>query len=159
MGMRFSERYKIIPLTESADVTTAGVDTQAIHVGKLHEVCFLLQFGSVVADDVLKVYVGAATATKTTAVAFKYRLAAADTKVALSDTLGAFTSVASTGLTLTAATFDHRLVVVEIDSQAIDDATPWVILEIAGSATTQNVTILAIAWPRYASNAGTPTAI
>jgi hypothetical protein len=157
--MRFSERFKILPLTESADVTTAGVDTKSINVGLVHEVCFLLNFGAVTADDALKVYVGAATATKTTAIAFKYRLAAADTKVALSDTVGAFTSVASTGLTLTAATFDHKLVVLEIDSQAIDDATPWVTLEIAGSASAQNISIVAIAEPRYASTTGAPTAI
>ncbi len=157
--MGFSERYKILPLTESADVTTACVDSQSINAGLLHEVCFLLNFGAITSDDVLKVFVGAATATKTTAVAFKYRLAAADTKVALSDTLGAFTSVASSGLTLAAATFDHKLVVLEIDSQAIDDATPWVTLEIAGSASAQNVSIVAIAEPRYASTSGAPTAI
>lgn len=157
--MRFSERYKIIPLTKSADVTTAGVDTQSVHVGKVHEVAFLLNFGAVTNDDALKVYVGAATATKTTAIAFKYRHAAADTNVALSDTLGAVTSVASTGLTLTAATFDNKLLVLEIDSQAIDDATPWVTLEIAGSGTAQNVSIIAIAQPRFASNDGLPSVI
>ncbi len=157
--MRFSERYKLIPLTESADVTTNGVDSKSVNVGLLHEIAFLLNFGAITADDVLKVYTGAATATKTTAVAFKYRLAAADTKSALSDTLGAFTDVTSSGLTLTAATFDHKLLVVEIDSQAIDDAKPWVTLEIAGSGTTQNVSIVAIARPRFASNSGTPTVI
>lgn len=157
--MRFSERYKIIPLTESADVTTNGVDTKSIHMGKVHEACFILNFGTVAADDALKVYVGAATATKTTAVAFRYRLAAADTTVALSDTLGAFTDVASSGLTLTAATFDHKTVIVEVDSQAIADATPYVTLEIAGSATTQNISIVAIVQPRYASNSGTPSVI
>lgn len=157
--MRFSERYKIIPLTEAGDVTTAGVDSKSINVGLMHEVCFLLNFGIVTADDALKVFVGAATATKTTAIAFKYRLAAADTKAALSDTFGAFTDVAAAGVTLAAATFDHRLVIVEIDSQAIADATPWVTLEIAGSATAQNVSIVAIAWPRFASNSGTPSAI
>lgn len=157
--MRFSERFKVLPLTESADVTTAGVDTQSINMGLVHEACFLLNFGAITSDDALKVYVGAATATKTTAVAFKYRLASANTTAAGSDALGAFTSVASTGLTLTAATFDHKLVVVEIDSQAIDDATPWVTLEIAGSASAQNVSIVAIVQPRFASNAGTPTVI
>ena len=157
--MRFSERYKIIPLTESADVTTSGVDSQSINVGLMHEVCFLLNFGAVTSDDTLKVYVGAATATKTTAIAFKYRHAAADTAAALSDTLGAVTSVASTGLTLTAATFDHKLLVVEVDSQAIADATPWVTLEIAGSASAQNISIVAIARPRFASNSGTPSVI
>ncbi len=157
--MRFSERYKVIPLTESADVTTNGFDTKSIHMGKVHEACFLLNFGSIAADDALKVYVGAATATKTTAVAFKYRLAAADTTVALSDTQGAFIDVASSGLTLTAATFDHKLVVVEVDSQAIADATPYVTLEVAGSATTQNCSVVAIVSPRYASNSGTPSVL
>lgn len=157
--MRFSERYKIIPLTESADVTTAGVDSQSINAGKVHDLCFLLNFGSIASDDALKVYVGAATATKTTAIAFKYRLAAADTKSALSDTLGAFTDVASSGLTLTAATFDHKLLVVEIDAQAISDDKPWVTLEIAGSATTQNISIVAIATPRFANTGGTPSVI
>lgn len=157
--MRFSERYHILPLTESADVTTNGVDTQSVNIGKFHELCFLLNFGAVTANDALKVYVGAADATKTTAVAFKYRLAAADTGAASSDTFGAFTDVASSGLTLTAATFDHKTVTVEVDAQAISDDTPWVTLEIAGSATTQNISIVAIARPRYASNAGTPTAV
>ena len=84
--MRFSERFKIAPLTESADVTTSGVDSYSVHMGKLHSGCWLVNFGAITADDALKVYVGASQGTKTTAVAFKYRLAAADTKAALSDT-------------------------------------------------------------------------
>lgn len=157
--MRFSERFKVAALTESADVTTNGVDSYSVNMGKLHGGCWLINFGSVTADDALKVYVGAATATKTTAIAFKYRLAAADTKAALSDTFGAFTDVASTGLTLTAATYDHKLLIVEIDSQAIADATPWVTLEIAGSATTQNVSIVFIGEPRHISSTGTPSVV
>ena len=157
--MRFSERYRFLPLTESADVTTNGVDTQSVHMGYYHEFAFLLNFGAVTADDTLKVYVGASNATKTTAVAFKYRLAGADTGAASSDTQGAFTAVASTGLTLTAATYDHKLLIVEVDAQAIDDATPWVTLEIAGSATTQNISIVGIGTPRFASNSGTPTTV
>jgi hypothetical protein len=157
--MRFSERYRFLPLTESADVTTAGVDSQSVNMGKFHSIAFMFNFGTVAANDALKFYVGAADATKTTAIAFKYRLAAADTGAASSDTLGAFTDVASSGLTLTAATFDHKLVIVEFDSQAIADDTPWLTAEIAGSATTQNVSVTAIAVPRWASNAGTPTAV
>ncbi len=34
-------------MTESADVTTAGVDTKSINMGKVHEACFLLNFGAV----------------------------------------------------------------------------------------------------------------
>jgi hypothetical protein len=77
--MRFSERLKIAALTESANVTTAGVDSYSVHMGKVHEGCWLVNFGSITADDTLKVYVGASQGTKTTAVAYKYRLAAADT--------------------------------------------------------------------------------
>ncbi len=157
--MRFSEQFKIVALTESADVTTAGVDSKSIHFGKMHTGAFLLNFGAITSDDALKVYVGAATATKTTAIAFKYRLAAADTTVALSDTFGAFTDVASTGLTLTAATFDHKLLIVEVDSQAIADATPYVTLEIAGSASAQNISIVFIGAPRAHGNSGLPTVL
>lgn len=157
--MRFSERFKVAALTESADVTTSGVDSYSINMGKMHEGCWLVNFGAVTADDALKVYVGASQGTKTTAVAFKYRLAVADTKAALSDTFGAFTDVASTGLTLTAATFDHKLVVVEVDAQAIADATPFVTLEIAGSATTQNVSIVFVGQPRHISTTGAPSVL
>jgi hypothetical protein len=157
--MRFSERYRAFPLTVSADVTTAGVDSQSVNMGKFNSLAFLINFGTIAADDTLKFYVGAADATKTTAIAFSYRLSGADTGAASSDALGTATAVASTGLTLTAATYDSRLLVVEFDSQAIADATPWVTMEIAGSATTQNVSVVAIAAPRWASTAGTPTAV
>lgn len=157
--MRQSERLKIFALTESADVTTAGVDSDSINFGLIHEGCFALNFGNITGDDVLRVFVGATAGTKTTAVAFKYRLASGDTKAAGADSYGAFTDVTATGLTLTAATFDHRCVVVEVDSQAVPDATPWVTLEIAGAATVQNVSIMFVGQPRFASNSGTPTVI
>lgn len=157
--MRFSERLKIFAATESADVTTNGVDGQSIHMGRVHAAAFLINFGAITSDDVLKFYVGATDATKTTAIAFRYRLAAADTKAALSDTFGAFTAVASTGLTLTAATFDHRLVIVEFDSQEIPDATPWLTLETAGSASASNISVVVIAEPRHSGNNGLPTVI
>jgi hypothetical protein len=157
--MRFSERYRFLPLAVSADVTTAGVDSQSVNMGKFHSVAFMFNFGAITNNDTLKFYVGAADATKTTAIAFKYRLASADTGAASSDAFGAFTDVASSGLTLTAATFDNKLTIVEFDSQAIADDTPWLTAEIAGSATAQNISITAIADPRWASNAGTPTAV
>lgn len=157
--MRFSERFKIFSLTESADVTTNGVDSDSVNFGLIHEGCFHINFGSVTANDTLKVYTGATAGTKTTAIAFKYRLAGADTKAAGADSYGAFTDVASSGLTLAAATFDHKGVIVEVDTQAIDDAKNWVTLEIDGSATTQNVSITFIGQPRFANNAGLPTVI
>src|SRR5688500_12958124 len=57
--MRFSERFKMAALTESADVTSSGVDSYSVHMGKLHAGCWQVNFGSITADDTLKVYVGA----------------------------------------------------------------------------------------------------
>ncbi len=157
--MRFSERFKVAALTESADVTTAGVDGYSVHMGRLHNAAWLINFGAITADDVLKFYVGASQGAKTTAIAFSYRLAAADTKAALSDTFGAFTAVTSSGLTLTAATYDHKLLIVEFDSQAIPDATPYVTLETAGSATASNISVVLIGEPRDIGNSGLPSVI
>jgi hypothetical protein len=114
-------------------------------------------FGLITGNSILKVYSGA-TAAKTTAIAFKYRLGAADYKVALADQLGAFTDVASTGLTLTAATYDHRMLTVEIDSQAMLDGKGWVTFEIDATATVMNVGAVGIGWGRAVGNLN-PTVI
>jgi hypothetical protein len=156
--MRFSERYKIAPVYEPVD-TEAGLDGDSINMGLLHELCYALTFGAVTGDAVLKFYVGATAGTKTTAIAFSYRLSAADFKVALADTYGALTAVASTGLTLAAATFDHRTALIEFDSQAIADATPWLTIELSAAASASLTACLAIGEPRHASNAGTPSVL
>jgi len=88
-----------------------------------------LSFGAITADSVLTVYADltAALATSlTTAIAFKYRLSAADFKVALADQWGDPVSVAATGLTLTAASFDHRTIAIEIDPDTLVAGAHWV---------------------------------
>jgi len=136
--MRLSERFITIPLIESKDVGSSGIDSDGVNLGLLHNFCAVFVFGAITGDSVLKVYAGA-TAAKTTAIAFKYRFGAADFKVALADQLGTETAVASTGLTLTAATFDHRMVTIEIDPQSMPDGKGWVTFEINSTATVMNV--------------------
>jgi hypothetical protein len=97
-----------IPVLEPKD-WEAGGDGDSINMGKVHSVEFLLAFGAVTGDAVLKFYVGATVGTKTTAVAFNYRLSTVDYGSAAADVFGASTAVASSGLTLTAASYDHRL--------------------------------------------------
>jgi hypothetical protein len=152
--MRISERFKIVSIYEPVD-TEAGLDGQSVNMGLLHSICFILSFGAVTGDAVLKFYVGATDGTKTTAVAFKYRLSSGDFKAANADQLGAVTDVASSGLTLTAATHDHKLLVIEFDSQAIADATPWLTVELSAAASASLTACVAIGAPRFASNAGT----
>lgn len=132
--MRLTERFITIPLIEAKDYGSSGIDSDGVNLGGLNAFAAVFTFGAITGDSVLKVYAGA-TAAKTTAIAFKYRLGAADYKVALADQLGDEISVASTGLTLTAATFDHRQVTVEVDPQAMPDGKGWITFEINSTAT------------------------
>lgn len=152
--MRISEEKILIPILEPLD-TQAGIDGQSVHMGKLHHVCLPITFGAITADALLKFYVGASDGTKTTAIAFSYRLSTGAYKAASADLLGDATDVASSGLTLTAATFTHKTVVVEFDSQVIADATPWLTLELGAGADVLLVSCVAIGCPRNASHAGT----
>jgi hypothetical protein len=136
--MRLSESHVFIPLIESDDYGSAGIDSDGVNLGKLNGFSAVFVFGELTGNSILKVYSGA-TAAKTTAIAFKYRLGAADYKVALADQFGDEIAVASTGLTLTATTFDHRMVVVEIDPQVMPDGKGWVTFEIDSTATVLNV--------------------
>lgn len=149
--MRFSERFVPIPLIEAKDYGSAGIDSDGVNLGLLHTFAAVFVFGAITGDSVLKVYAGA-TAAKTTAVAFKYRMGAADYKAATADQLGAFTDVASTGLTLTAATYDHRMLTVEIDPQSLPDDKGWVTFEINSTATVMNVGAVGIGEGRSVGN-------
>jgi hypothetical protein len=152
---RYSERNILAVLAEPGDHNAAGIDLDSFHAGRIHEAAIAVLFGALTANSVLKVYVGATEGAKTTAIAFKYRFSQGDFKAASADLYGAATAVAATGLTLTAATFDHRVALIEIDSQAIPDATPWVTVEIDDTATALNVAALLVGTPRNASNEGT----
>ena len=152
--MRFSEQYIFIPVFEALD-TQAGIDGQSINMGLLHNVCFPLNFGAVTGDAVLKFYVGATDGTKTTAVAFDYRLSTGVYKAASADLYGAVTAVASAALTLTAATITTKTILIEFDSEAIAAATPWLTAELSAAATVLLTACVAIGRPRYQSNTGT----
>lgn len=152
--MGISESFKVCPVLEPVD-TEAGIDGQSINMGLLHQFAYALTFGAITGDAVLKFYVGASDGTKTTAVAFKYRLSSGDFKAASADNYGALTAVASSGLTLTAATYDHRMLVIEFDGQAIPDATPWLTMELSSAASASITACVGIGDPRFASNAGT----
>ena len=145
---RFSESNVIVPLIEAKDYGSAGIDSDGVNLGLVHSFSAAFVFGTVTGNSVLKVYAGA-TAAKTTAIAFKNRLGAADYKAATADQLGDATSVESTGLTLTAATFDHRLVVIEIDPDTMPSGKPWVTFEIDATATAMTVGAVGMARGRY----------
>lgn len=149
--MRLSESLQFIPLIKSADVGGAGVDTDVFNAGLLNAFSVIFNFGAITGNSTLLAYKGATAAlaaAKGTAMAFRYRHAAADTGATLADTLGDATAVASTGMTLTAATYDNKQLIVELDPDEIA-GYPFVCFAISSTANPMNVACHAIASPRY----------
>lgn len=156
--MRVSEEFAKVHLIEPANYGSAGVDSDSVNMGRLHHLSATFLFGALVGNSVLKVYSGATAGAKTTALAFKYRRTTGDYKAANADQLSAFTSVASTGLTLTAATFDHMLVHIGIDADQMTEGEKWLTFELDATATTLTVAALGNGWPRFPGNS-IPTVI
>ena len=156
--MRLSESLQFIPVVESKDYGSAGIDFDSVHMGRLHSVSVAVNFGALTGNSVLKVSTGATEGTKTTDIAFKYRFGGGDYKAASADILGDATAVASTGLTLTAATFDHRLIVIEVDADNLTDGQPWLTVSIDATASVLNVGGAAVGVPRHKSHTS-PTVI
>lgn len=152
--MRFSESFKQIPVIEPKDYGSAGIDGDSVDMRLLHSVCFNITFGAITGNSVLKFYSGASTGTKTTALAFKYRLSDADYKASGADGYGDLTSNAAAGLTLTATSYDHRTLIVEFDAGDMTDGEEWLTVEIDSTATVMLVACVGIGDPRYASHDG-----
>lgn len=156
--MRVVENFACPTLIESKDYGSAGVDSDSVNMGRLHHLSALFTFGAITGNSILKVYSGATAGAKTTALAFKYRVTGADYKAAASDQYGAHTSVAATGLTLTAASFDHREIVIGIDSDQMTDGEKWLTFEIDATATVMLAAAVGVGWPRY-PGAAIPTVL
>lgn len=154
---RTSFEKHLIPILEPADYE-AGVDGDSVDMSKLHRICHALLFGAVTGDAVLKFYAGATAGTKTTALAFNYRFSGGDFKAASADIHGSEVAVASTGLTLTAATFDHRHVTVDFESIDMPSGKPWLTMELSAAASVLLLACEGIGQPVYGGQTQ-PTAI
>jgi hypothetical protein len=127
--MRFSEQNKIVHCLEPED-HAAGVDG---------------------GDAVLTINSGATAGTKTTAETFNYRACATDLKSAGGDLLAAETT--SAALTLTAATYEDRFIVVEMDDSEFTAGQPWITPTLSSAASECFASIVAImSKPRFASD-------
>lgn len=143
-GARASEELKLVPVLEPADYQ-AGIDGDSINMRWASHASIVLEFGAITGDAVLKVYEGATDGAKTTSKAFKYRLSSGDFKAASADLWGAVsTSVAADGVTLTAATYDHRMVAIELDAEELTDGLPFLTIELSAAADVLNLSALAV---------------
>jgi hypothetical protein len=143
---RLSETKSLVYVRKPGD-HQAGVDGDSLNMAKVYSIAFLLQFAAITGDAILKIFSGASAGTKTTAETFRYRLADADQGSALADNFGAWAT--SAALTLTAATYDNKLLVVELDSDQMTEGQPWATLELGAEASALNASIVAVGEPRF----------
>lgn len=151
--MRLSEQFQIIPLLEPADYQAGSQDLDSINMGLLHSVSIIVQVGAVTGNDAyIKLWCGATAGTKTTELAFTYRLSTVDCGSASADVFGdPVTTVVATGIAFAAAaSWDHRTILIEVDSAAVPTAKPWLTVETDdGSASALFLSAVAIGVPRY----------
>ena len=154
--MRLCEQTKIVPIIEPED-HQGGVDGDSVSLENYRHVTFIFTFGELTGDAVLTVNSGATAGTKTTAETFNYRATSADLKNASGDALG--TEATSAALTLTAATYEDRMLVVEMDASEFTASQPWITPALSDAASELLVSCVAVlSNPRYAQNVP-PTAI
>jgi hypothetical protein len=150
--MRISERYAIVTLIEAKDYGSVGIQSDAVFMGKLQNIGCLFTFGALTGNSILLAYASAARDLETTAIAFNYRLAAATYKSTAADQLGDVIAVTAAGLTLTAATFQHKQLLIEFDSDSGADGAPWLTFNIDATATMMNVAAFGVGEQRNAQH-------
>lgn len=115
MNGLLSQNCAIIPILVDEDVNNL-VDTDSIDMKGWDHCCMIISHSAAVTgDNVFTVSAGATDGTKTAAIYFIYRYGGAACKTTLADVLSAPSSKVNT-LTLTAATFQGRVLVIEVDA-------------------------------------------
>lgn len=144
---RLSEQFNVVYVLQPADHGGAAATGDSINMGKVHRAMFIVQQGTVgTGNPVLTLKSGASAGTETTSETFRYRLADADQGSATADTYGDWAT--SSALTLTAATYDQRTLIVEIDSDELTDGQPWLTFSLT-NVTAVTASVVAICVPRF----------
>ena len=149
--MRFPEIFKVVPVMASDDIN-AGVDADSINMKNFHRATFIMTFGTLSGNAVLTVNSGATDGEKTSALTFNYALGSAAIGAASCDVLAAGTAAAT--LTLTAATYTDKMLIVEVEAAAMDLANEeeWLTLSLSDAASSGTCDVVAILEPRYTGN-------
>jgi len=149
----FSQSHGIVPLTAQGADATSSLDLDSINMAKYDQVTVCILFAaSLVGDNVLTFGCGATDGTKTANATFHYRLGSAAPKATSSDVYAADATSAS--LTLTAATYQGKLLVCELDAAEMnisDTQYQYLTVNLDGTASTGTVTAWAVmSRPTYA---------
>jgi len=141
-----SEDVSVVHVWKSAD-NAAGVTGDSINMGKCHKVVYTINHGALTGDAVLTAKSGATAGTETTSETFRYRLADGDQAAASADLYGDWTT--SSSLTLTAATYDNKTLIVEMDNDGLTADQPWLTLSASSAASAYNSAAVALVSTRY----------
>jgi len=151
--MFLSGKLKFVPIVNTADFN-AGATGDSINIAKVHRVTFVLMFGAITGGAAaLTVKSGVSDGTQTTAATFKYALAGAATGSASADVLGDAST--SSSLDLTAATYQNKMLLVEVDCAEVNTSLnhDWLTLALDGTADSGLLECVAIIEPRYSDMA------
>lgn len=149
--MRLAEQHKIVFCIQPEDHQSAGIDGDSVSLENYSHVTFIFVFGELAGDAILTINSGATAGTKTTAETFNYRACASDMGGAGGDLLAAETT--SAALTLTAATYEDRFIVVEMDADEFTDGQQWITPNLSSAASELLVACVAIlSKPRFGQN-------
>lgn len=158
--MRLSEELGFIPLYEPKDAAGAAYVSDAFNAGLFDSVSLYISFGAITGDSTVLTVNGDKTSALATAlttpIAFKYRLSSQVYKTAPgatnADQLGDLVSVALAGLTLVAATFQHKTIVIEIDPDTLVPPAAWVTVNTTASASPLLMCGFGLGRSRYAGH-------
>ena len=146
---RLSEDGTIVYVLKPAD-HQAGVSGDSIDMGGVHSVAFIMACAGLTGDAVLTLKSGASAGTQTTSETFSYRYADAAQGSATADTYSAWAT--SSSLTLTAATYQNKTTILEIDASALTDGQPWLTLAISAAASAMTASVVAVGRARYSAH-------
>jgi hypothetical protein len=149
--MRLSEEFKIVPLLEPEDHQAGATAFDSICLKNYKWCSIIINFGELTGDEVLTIHSGATTGADSADAYFDYAYTGADLKT----TGGDIITVKSDGtpvatLTLTAATFEDRLLILEIDPATLTDGYDWISVVTSGAGTEVLMSAVAILTPKYA---------
>ena len=153
--MRFLETHKIVPILAIAD-HGAGVTMDAFKLTEHgHATCVFMFGADVDGDAVLTCTQGATAGANTAALPFDYAYTAVDINSDGAETFSALANDADGVLTLTEATYENRMLVLEIDGKSLTDGYDWVDIRLSAAATAATISGIAImSEGRYVSDLG-----
>jgi hypothetical protein len=158
--MRLSHKAGIVYVLKPAD-HAAGVTGESINTKGCSLVTFLVQCATLTdnggAGADLTIKSGAADGTQTTAETFYYRTAGAVQAAAGADVYAAEASAAT--LELLKATFDSKLIIIEVPVSEITQDQPWLTLALNNHGTAANLSVVAILGGLRYAGENPPTAL